>query len=89
MEVGRLFTGYPVYLLNYINVLPPGFPGDASSKEPPCQYRRQERRGFDLWVGKIPGEGHGNPLHILAWKIPRTEEPGGLQSVGSQRVGHD
>ena len=26
---------------------------------------------------------------ILAWKIPRTEEPGGLQSVGSQRVGHD
>ena len=26
---------------------------------------------------------------ILAWKIPRTEEPGGLQSMGSQRVGHD
>ena len=26
---------------------------------------------------------------ILAWRIPRTEEPGGLQSVGSQRVGHD
>ena len=26
---------------------------------------------------------------ILAWKIPRTEEPGGLQFVGSQRVGHD
>jgi len=26
---------------------------------------------------------------IHAWKIPRTEEPGGLQSVGSQRVGHD
>ena len=25
----------------------------------------------------------------LAWKIPRTEEPGGLQSMGSQRVGHD
>ena len=25
----------------------------------------------------------------LAWKIPRTEEPGGLQSVGSLRVGHD
>ena len=25
---------------------------------------------------------------ILAWKIPWTEEPGGLQSVGSQRVGH-
>ena len=26
---------------------------------------------------------------ILAWKIPRMEEPGGLQSTGSQRVGHD
>ena len=26
---------------------------------------------------------------ILAWKIPQTEEPGGLQSTGSQRVGHD
>ena len=26
---------------------------------------------------------------ILAWRIPGTEEPGGLQSIGSQRVGHD
>ena len=26
---------------------------------------------------------------ILAWRIPRTEEPGGLQSTGSQRVRHD
>ena len=26
---------------------------------------------------------------ILAWRIPRTEKPGGLQSMGSQRVGHD
>ena len=25
----------------------------------------------------------------LAWKVPRTEEPGGLQSMGSLRVGHD
>ena len=25
----------------------------------------------------------------LAWRIPRTEEPGGLESMGSQRVGHD
>ena len=27
--------------------------------------------------------------NILAWRIPWTEEPGGLQSLGSQRVGHD
>ena len=39
--------------------------------------------------GSIPGsrrsrgEGNGNPLSILAWEIPWTEEPGGLQSMGS------
>jgi len=26
---------------------------------------------------------------VIAWRIPRTEEPGGLQSMESQRVGHD
>ena len=36
-----------------------------------------------------PGEGNGNPLHFLAWKIPWTEEPGRLQSMELQRVGHD
>ena len=30
-----------------------------------------------------------NHSSILAWKIPLTEEPGGLQSMGSQRVGHN
>ena len=40
------------------------------------------------WLGRSPGGGHGNPLSILAWRIPWTEEPGGLQSMGSQRVGH-
>ena len=34
-------------------------------------------------------EGMATHSSILAWKIPRTEEPGGLQSIGSQRVGHD
>ena len=33
-----------------------------------------------------PGGGHGSPLHILAWRIPWAEEPGGLQSIESQRV---
>ena len=36
-----------------------------------------------LEKGMIP---HSN---ILAWRIPGTEEPGGLQSTGPQRVGHD
>ena len=34
--------------------------------------------------GRSPGEGHGNPSSILAWRILRTEEPGELQSMGSQ-----
>ena len=34
-------------------------------------------------------KGMATPSSILVWRIPWTEEPGGLQSVGSQRVGHD
>ena len=33
--------------------------------------------------GRSPGGGYGNPLSILAWEIPWTEEPGRLQSIGS------
>ena len=35
------------------------------------------------------GEGNGNPLRVLAWRIPGTGEPGELPSMGSHRVGHD
>jgi len=50
-----------------------------------------DRRDMGLIPGsrRSPGGGNGNPLCILAWKIPWTEEPGRLQSLGSQRVGHD
>ena len=34
-------------------------------------------------------EGRAMHFSILAWRIPWTEEPGGLHSIGSQRVGHD
>ena len=36
--------------------------------------------------GRSPGEGRGNHSSILAWRIPWTKEPGGLQSMGSHRV---
>ena len=36
-----------------------------------------------------PGNGMAAHSSILAWRIPWTEEPGGLQSMGSQRAGHD
>ena len=47
-----------------------------------------------MWVWSL---GQEDPLEeelathssILAWKIPWTEEPGGIQSMGLQRVGHD
>ena len=40
-------------------------------------------------LGRSPGGGHGNYSSILAWRIPWTEEQGGLQSIGSRRVRHD
>ena len=39
--------------------------------------------------GRYPGVGNGNHSNILAWRIPWTEEPGGLESVRLKRVGHD
>ena len=50
-----------------------------------------------MWKTWVRSLGQEDPLEkemathssILAWKIPWTEEPGRLQSMGSQRVGHD
>ena len=39
--------------------------------------------------GRFPGKGMATHSHILAWRIPRTEEPSGLQSMGSQKVWHN
>ena len=39
--------------------------------------------------GRSLGEGRTTHSSVLSWEIPWTEEPGGLQSMGSQRVGHD
>ena len=36
-------------------------------------------------LGRAPGEGNGSPLQYSCWRIPWTEEPGGLQSVGSKK----
>ena len=47
-----------------------------------------ERLPFHFSLSCI-GEGNGNPLSVLAWRIPGTGEPGGLPSMGSHRVGHD
>ena len=39
--------------------------------------------------GRSPGKGSGYQSSILVWRIPWTEVPGRLQSMWSQRVGHD
>ena len=40
-------------------------------------------------LGRSPGEANGNPLQYSCLEIPWMEEPGRLQSIGTQRVGHD
>ena len=66
-----------------------GFPGRSSGREPTCPCRRPQRYGFDHWFRKNPLEKEmATHSSILAWRIPWTEEPGGLQSIGLQKVGH-
>ena len=49
-----------------------------------------QRHRFDPCVGKIPlVKGMASHSSILAWRIPWTEDPGGLKSMRSQRVGHN
>ena len=72
-------------------------------KESTCQCKRHRRHRFHLWVGRIPwrrkwqpipiflpGKFHGEePGGLQSMGSQNEEEPGGLQSMGSQRVGHD
>ena len=66
-----------------------GFPGGTTGKEPACQFRRHRDGGSIPGSGRSLEEGMATHSSILAWRIPWTEEPGGLQSIGSQRVGRD
>ena len=64
---------------------PLGFPASSDSKESACNEGDQ---------GSIPGsedplEGMATHSSILAWRSPWTEEPSRLQSMDSQRIGHD
>ena len=54
--------------------------------EPTCQCRRHKRPRFDPWVREYPLEKRmATHSSILAWEIPCTQEPGRLQSMGSQK----
>ena len=62
-------------------------PYGASGKESACQCKETWARSLG-WEDPLE-EGVATHSSILAWEIPWTEEPGGLQSMGSQSVGHD
>ena len=64
----------------------PASPGGSDSKESACNMGGL---GSVPGLGGSPGEGNGNPLWYLAWRIPWTEEPGRVQFMGSQRVRHN
>ena len=60
-----------------------GFPGGSEVKASACNAGDL---GSIPGSGRSPGEGNGNPLQYSCLENPM-EEPGGLQSMGSQRVG--
>ena len=64
----------------------PGFPGGSVVKNPPANAGDV---GSIPESGRSPREGNGNSLQFTCLGNPRTEEPGSLQSMGSQRIVHD
>ena len=60
-------------------------PGGSAGKDSACS---SGDLGPIPGSGRSPGEGNGEHSSILAWTISWTEEPGGLQSMGSQRARH-
>ena len=62
------------------------FPGGSGGKA--SVYNAEDLGLIPGW-GRSLGEGNGNPLQYYCLEIPWTEEPGRLQFMGSQRVGHD
>ena len=59
------------------------FPGGSDSKQFACNVADP---GSIPGSGRSPEKGLAAHSSILAWRIPWTEEPGGLESMGSQRV---
>ena len=70
-----------IFLNSILNV-----PGGSVVKNPPANAGYL---GSILMQGRYPGEINGNPLQYSCLGNPWTEEPGGLQSMGLQRAGHN
>ena len=63
-----------------------GFPGSSAGKESACNAGDT---GPISGSGRSPGGGNGNPLRYPRLENSYGEQPGGLQSMALQRVGHD
>ena len=63
-----------------------GFPGGSDGKESACNVGDL---GSIPGLGRSPGGGHGYSLQYFCLENPMDKEPGRLQAMGSQRVGHD
>ena len=59
-----------------------GFPDGSVVKNLPASAGGVKRCEFDPWIGKMPSRATHSS--VLAWRIPCTEKPGGLQSMGLQ-----
>ena len=70
----------------YMYIFLQGFPGGSAVKNPSVNAGTM---GLIPGLGRSPGEENDNPLQYSSWRIPWTEEPGELQSMGSHRVRHD
>jgi len=83
------FTLY-VYVITCVYIISLGFLGGTSDKNPPANAGAARDAGLILLGQEGPLEeemtAHSS---ILAWRIPWTEEPGRLQSIRLQRVGHN
>ena len=55
-------------------------------KNLPARAGDERNVGLIPGSGRSPGEGHGNILQFLAWRIPWAEEPGGLHVIGFQQL---
>ena len=59
------------------------------AKNPPANEGDIEVQVPSLGGKDLPEKGMATHSHFLAWRLPWTEEPGGLQSIGLQRVRQD
>ena len=66
-----------------------GLPRSSVVKNPPAMQEPQETQVQSLGQEDPLERGMATRSRILAWKIPWTEESGGLQFIGLQRVGHN